>query len=365
MAVKPPAAPKPPTFAPKGSKAQKTYIWSIDSKGNLVKVEASVAKKSFATLNEKAQTALSQFLIQTNVTPTTNSMKTLWDKLVDGAASEFVNGRQNTPWDVLNTITKNTPINTGVTAIQIKDYSPVTANALVNSVAQSIGFDVTQLTDADRADFAAKLKEAAGESGKITTKTTTAEGTVTTVTPDLFDPKTFTENWLWSKVNFGDTSKLPTKAITNLTAINKLAKGYGIDYLSETELARMAVDFTSGKTNTNTIAKDFAAKAAKNYPLLAQRLIDNPGTTVMDLASPAISAIAKWLEIDPNSIDLSNPYLDKYLRPDGLAGKVEMPSMADFITTLKNSPDAEKTTWANEAARGAATSLARAMGFGI
>lgn len=42
-----------------------------------------------------------------------------------------------------------------------------------------------------------------------------------------------------------------------------------------------------------------------------------------------------------------------------------MPSMADFITTLKNSQDAEKTTWANEAARGAATGLARAMGFGV
>jgi hypothetical protein len=85
----------------------------------------------------------------------------------------------------------------------------------------------------------------------------------------------------------------------------------------------------------------------------------------MDLLNPAVNAIAKWLEIDPNSIDLTNPYLDKYARPDGAAGKTAMPSMADFITSLKNSPDAEKTTWANEAARGAATGLARAMGFGI
>jgi len=362
------AAPKPPVIniPAKGSKtAQKTYIWSVDSKGNLVKVEAGIAKKSFATLSEETQSALAQFLIRTNVSPTVSAQKSLWDKLVDGAASEYVKGKQNTPWDVLNTMYKNTPINEGITAIQVKDYSPVTANALLNTVAQSIGFDVTQLTDADKADFAAKVKEAAGESGKVTQKQTTAEGTVTTVTPDLFDAKVFTENWLWSKVNFGDTSKLPTKAISNLTAINKLAKGYGIDYLSESELARMAVDFTSGKTNANAIAAQFSDIAAKNYPKLAERLKANPGSSVLDLAAPAVSAIAKWLEIDPNSIDLTNPYLDKYLRPDGLAGKVDMPSMADFITTLKNSPDAEKTTWANEAARGAATSLARAMGFGV
>lgn len=363
MSVKTPPI---PTFGTKGSKkTPPTYIWTTDAKGNIVKMEASIAKKSFATLSEDAQTALAQQLINTNVVPTTTSLKSLWDKIVDGAVAEYKAGKQNTPWDVLKTIAKNTPVNTGITSTVLREYDPVTANAYLNNVAASIGFDINALTAADKADFAAKIKEAAGASGKQTTKVVTGEGTVTTVTPDLFDPKTFTENWLWAKVNLGDPTKLPSTAITALSSVKKILRNNGIDHLSPIEVNKLAVDIASGKKTANVLQAEFSAKAAQNYPLLADRLKANPEASVMDLLSPAVNAIAKWLEIDPNSIDLTNPYLDKYARPDGASGKVAMPSMADFITTLKNSPDAEKTTWANEAARGAATGLARAMGFGI
>ena len=357
-----------PTFSAKGSKtAQKTYIWSTDAKGNIVKMEASVAKKSFATLPESAQTALAQQLMNTNVVPTTTSLKSLWDKVVDGAVAQYKAGKKSTPWDVLKILAKNTPVNTGITSTVFKDYNPVIANAYLNNVAATIGFDINQLSDADKADFAAKMKEAASEFGKQTTRVINPKtgATETTTTPDLFDPKTFAENWLWTKVNIGDPSKLPTTAITALTSVKKILRNNGMDHLSEMEINKLAVNLASGKTSASALQADFSKRAAQNYPLLADRLLANPEASVMDLLSPAVNAIAKWLEIDPNSIDLTNPYLDKYARPDGASGKVPMPSMADFITSLKNSPDAEKTTWANEAARGAATGLARAMGFGV
>jgi hypothetical protein len=360
--------PPVPVFAAKGSKtAQKTYIWTTDAKGNIVKMEASIAKKAFATLPEASQTALAQQLINTNVVPTTTSLKSLWDKVVDGAVAEYKAGKQNTPWDVLKTLASNTPVNTGITSTVIKDYSPIVANAYLNNVAATIGFDINQLTDADKADFAAKIKEAASGFGKTTTKiiNPSTGATETSMTPDLFDPKTFAENWLWAKVNIGDPTKLPTTAITALTSVKKILRNNGIDHLSDLEINKLAVGLASGKTNASTLQAEYSAKAAQNYPLLADRLKANPEASVMDLLSPAVTAIAKWLEIDPNTIDLNNPYLDKYARPDGAAGKAAMPSMADFITTLKNSPDAEKTSWANEAARGAATGLARAMGFGV
>lgn len=368
---KPDMASKPmdiPTIPTKGStKKPPAYIWTIDDKGKVVKMEASVAKKAFATLPESAQTALAQQLMNTNVMPTTSSLKSLWDKIVDGAAAQYKAGKKSTPWDVLKTLAKNTPVNTGVTSTILKDYDPIVANAYLNNVAATIGFDVNQLTEADKADFAAKIKEAASGFGKTTTRVINPQtgATETTTTPDLFDPKAFAENWLWAKVNLGDPTKLPTTAITALSSVKKILRNNGIDELSPIEVNKLAVNLASGKVNAASLQAEYSQKAARNYPLLADRLLANPEASVMDLLSPAVSAIAKWLEIDPNTIDLTNPYLDKYARPDGAAGKVAMPSMADFITSLKNSPDAEKTTWANEAARGAATGLARAMGFGI
>ena len=85
----------------------------------------------------------------------------------------------------------------------------------------------------------------------------------------------------------------------------------------------------------------------------------------MDILDPAINLISKWLEIPKGDIGLNNQYLEKYARPDGVAGKLGMPSLYDLELQLKNSPDAEKTSWANESARQGATGLARAMGFGI
>lgn len=360
-----PGAPVLPSFGSKGSKKVKTYVWASDSKGNLVKVEASTAKKSFATLDEKQQTALAQYLISTNILPTTNALKSLWDKVIDGAVAEYKTGKQSTAWDVLGVLTANTPVQTGIISTQVREYDPVTANAYLNNIALTIGYDTTQLSDTDRADFASKIQSEAAASGKVTTKKVVSGGTETVVTPDVFDPKTFAENWLWSKVNLGDTTKLPASAVTSLASVNKILRGNGIDYLAPMEVNKLAVDLAAGKKSLASIQSDYHAQAIKNYPQLADRLTANPGSTVMDLASTAVSSIAKWLELDPDTIDLNNQYLDKYLRPDGPSGKQPIGSLADLVTTLKNSPEAEKTSWANDAAQNAATSLARAMGFGV
>ena len=360
-----PPPPLPIKIPAKGSKAQKTYIWFPDAKGELVKMESSVAKKSFATLTQTQQTALAQFLINTNVTPTTSSLKSVWDKVVDGAVAEYKAGKKSTPFDVLTTVLENTPINTGITETVVKDFSPMSANAYLNNVAATIGYDITALSDDERADFAVKLKEAAGESGKQTTRVTTAEGKVTTVVPDLFDPKAFAENWLWAKVNLDDVTKLPSSAVTQLTSVKKVLDGFNIDYLSQKEINQLSVDLASKKLTTQGIIDKYRPEAIKNYPHLADRLNANPNATVMDILDPAINIISKWLEIPKSEVKLNNKFLDKYARPDGVAGKVPMPSLYDLEVMVKTSEDADKTSWANEAARDGAVGLARAMGFGI
>lgn len=360
-----PEAPPIIKFPPKGGKAQKTYIWMPNAKGNLVKMEASTAKKSFATLPIQQKTLLAQYLLNTNRLVTDIGLKSLWGQIVDGAVAEYKGGNQSTPWDVLKTAADNNPITTGITNTQVVQYDPVTANALLNNIALGLKYDVSQLSDADRLDFASKLKDAAGISGKVTSVMKTSGGTETTVTPNLFDAKTFTENWIWAKINFGDTKSLPPKAISALSDVKGILRGMGIDHLSNVEVTNLARELGAGHVTKESIQAQYLPEAIKNYPLLADRLTKNPGSTVMDLASQPIALIAKWLEIDPETIDLTNPYLDKYLRPDGIAGKVPMQSSADLVTTLKNSADSDKTMWKNDAARSAATATARAMGFGV
>jgi len=351
-----------PSFGPKAGKI-KTYLWSTDSKGNFIKVEMSTTKRSFATLGQNDRVALDTYLISTGKVPSDSLRKTLWNTIVDGAVAEYKGGKKSTPWNVLSVLQAQAPEQ--ILDTRYINYDASSADATLNIVAKNIGFDTTQLTVEDRKAFAAAIADEAKASGKQTTRKTSTGGTETIVTPSTFDAKVFTENWLWAKTNLGDPSKLPTKAIASLSDVKKVLRNNGIDYLGQAEINKLAVDVAAGRTTPAAINSQFRADAIKNYPQLAQRLQDNPDLTVMDLAQPAVSAIAKWLEIDPTTIDLTNPYLDKYLRPDGVTGKQSTPSMADFITTLKNSPDAEKTSWAIDGARSAATGLARAMGFGV
>lgn len=361
---KPPAGPVLPKFESKGSGKAKTYLWTTDANGNLKKMEASTVKKSFGTLSYNDRVALDTYLISTGKTPTDTLRKTLWGIIVDGAVADYKTGKQGTPWDVLGIMQSQAPGN--IVNTSYVGYDKTSADATLNIVAKNLGFDTTQLTDADRNEFATAIAEEAKNSGKVIQKTASTGGMETVTTPSTFDAKTFAENWLWAKVNIGDTTKLPAKALTALTSVKSILASNGINYLGDKEINQLAVDLAHGTTNEAQLKTDYATKAAANYPQLADRILKNPGQyTVADLITPYTAAVAKYWEVDPATVSITDPVIDKAIRPDGTAGKLPMQSLADFITTLKNSPEAEKTSWAIDGARNAATGLARAMGFGV
>ena len=366
-----PAAPGLPVIPLKGStKKPPLYVWMPDKKGNLVRQEASIAKKAFATLGSDALVSLTEFLIQTNKQPTTAGLKSLWNTVIDGAAAQYKAGKKQSPWDVLNIVKNNTPITPGVYSSSYTQYDQSSADALLNVTARGIGFDINKLSATDRADFATKVATAAKESGKVTTKKTTEGGLESVTTPSTFNASTFAEQYLWTKVNIGDAKSLPTKAISSLNAIRSLAQANGLTGISPAEMTRMAIDVASGTTNVEALKLQFSEKAALEYPLYADRLKANPGVTVTDLVSSKLNAVAKWWEIDPNSFNLGDGsdaanIIDKAIRPDGATGKMPEMSNADFATLLKNHPKAEGTVWANEGARQSATGIARAMGYGV
>jgi hypothetical protein len=158
---------------------------------------------------------------------------------------------------------------------------------------------------------------------------------------------------------------LPTSVINQIDSLRSVAKANGLGYLSDKELANYAVQLSKGEVDLTSLQKEFNAKAAELYPLFGDRLRANPSLTVLDLVQPYISRMVKWWEIDPSTIDLDDPDLDKFIRPDGTAGKVQMGSLADWDNYLKMHPKADEATWAIEGARDLATGFGRVAGFGV
>ncbi len=366
MAENPAPPPAGPTIIipPKGSKKEKTYIWMPDGKGNLVKAEASIIKKSFAKLPVESQVALTEYLLGVaNRQPTDSARQNLWNDIVDGAVAAFKQGKKQSPWDVLDVMTKNNPGSTGITS-SITQYDRIASDALLNKIAKSIGFDVTVLSEEDKADFLAKVNVEAGASGKSTTRKASTGGYETITTPSLFDPKSFTEAYLWGKVTLEDVSKLPSTAIKQVASVKNLLNAYGINNLSSKEINQIGLDIASGTKTVDELKNELSVKAQNMYPAYADRLSKNPSLTMFDIAEPIIRTLATAWEMDPSQFDLADPNIMRFLNND-VTGKAPAASIAEVYDFAMTHENRQKTKAENDIARNKAVGVARAMGFGI
>lgn len=366
MTVKKPPAGLVINVPPKGSKAKVSYIWMPDKNGNLVKADASKVKKAFATLPEDAVLALQEYLVtvENKTNPTRAMRNTLWNSIVDGAIASFKDGKKESPWDVLKTLEKAAPDVTG-TSISYTEYDELTANALLSKVSKKIGFDIANLTDADKTEFFTKLQQEAKTSGKTVTRKAKDGGVEQVTTPSLFDAASFTESFLWAKVNLGDTTKLPSSAISSIAGVKSLLRAYNITNLSQKEINQLGVDLVSGAQSLDTIKVRYQQQAMKDYPALADRFAANPNLTVRDALEPILNTVAKLWEVDPESLDLNDPNIEKLARPDGVLGKSGPATVAEAYNFAINHSNFDKTMQGQGLARQAATGVARAMGFGI
>jgi hypothetical protein len=350
----------------KGSTKKVSYIWMPDKDGNLIKADAAKVKKAFTTLPEDAVLALQEYLIsvENKTNPTRAQRNTLWNSIVDGAVAAFKDGKKQSPWDVLKVLEKNAPDVTG-TSISYTEYDDLTANALLSKVSKKIGFDTANLSAADKAEFFNKLKEEAKTSGKTVTRRAKDGGVEQVTTPSLFDPVSFTESFIWAKVNLNDTTKLPSSAINNIAGVKSLLRAYNITNLSQKEINQLGIDLASGAKSVETIKLGFQQKAMKDYAAVADRFAANPNLTVRDVFEPILNTVAKLWEVDPETLDLNDPNIEKLIRPDGVVGKAQPASVADAYNFAINHPNFDKTLQGQGMARNAAIGAARAMGFGI
>lgn len=341
------------------------YIWMPDKNGNLVKEDSARVKKRFASLSKDAQRALADYVTTVqNRQPTDAARKTAFNSIIDAATEAFKQGKKATPWDILNRQIKNTPLAAGPT-ITYTNFDRLSADALLSKAARALGFKVA-FSDADFNDFLTKIQEAAKAGGKQRQQITRPDGTVEVIeTPGLFDANQFTQNYLWTKVNVADPKTIPTSVINQVDALKALANANGLGYLSSKELANFALQLAKGDIELGDLQRQFNTKAAELYPMFSERLKANPSLTVRDLAEPYINQMAKRWEIDPSQINLDNKDLDKFIRPDGTAGKVPMGSLAEWDQYLITHPNADKTTWAIKDAGQLGAAFARMSGYGV
>ena len=83
------------------------------------------------------------------------------------------------------------------------------------------------------------------------------------------------------------------------------------------------------------------------------------------IGGTVLRAIADTWEVDVNSLDLNDPFIDKLIRPDGVIGKAAPASVGEAKMAAMAHPNRDKTQGGIRDATSAATELARALGFGI
>jgi hypothetical protein len=256
--------------------------------------------------------------------------------------------------------------------------TPIGAKQLLESIATDIQF-TGKFSKEDVAAFVSAYNQKANEqldtvvreaketikTGKTADVSETVKNIITTKYPSFFDPKTFTRDFIWSKVNFADEKALGAKALDALTEARSIAKAFNLSTVSEVEIQNTAKQIASGKISASDYKTQLAAKAAVEYPQYADRLKTTPNATVRDLVNPVLKVIADAWEVSVDSLDLKDPFIDKLIRPDGVIGKLSPASVGEAMNAAMAHPNRDKTKGAIQDATTAATQFARALGFGV
>ena len=183
--------------------------------------------------------------------------------------------------------------------------------------------------------------------------------------PSFFKPLDFAKNFVWSKIDFKDQSKLGAKALDAFAKVRGLVDKFQLFGISENEMRIAAKQVAMGEKSIEDYNVELQQIASKEYPQFADRFAKDPTLTTYDIALPVISMLAKTWQMDPKTIKMDNPYVMSYLNYAGPDGKGQQPSYYDLLLKAKNDPKYDLTEQANTDARDAAVGLSRAFGFGV
>lgn len=255
-----------------------------------------------------------------------------------------------------------------------------TARALMELAAENAGY-TGKFSTADIAQFIKEFdaeqnrqieKVVTTSAQKVTPGGTTPgavdkaiESTAKTEFPSFFNPSQFAQDWVWNKVNFKDEKTLGAKSLDVLAQVRGLVDSFQLLGVSDAEAKVAAKQITMGKKTIAEYTIELQKIAMKEYPQFADRFKLDPTLTTYDIASPAIDIVAQVLEIDKKAVKLDHPVVRAYTDYAGADGKGTPPSRYQLKLMAKQLPAYKETEQANNEARDSATSLGRALGFGV
>jgi len=117
----------------------------------------------------------------------------------------------------------------------------------------------------------------------------------------------------------------------------------------------------SGDILPDQVANELHSRAISMFPGLAPQI--QQGKTLRDAADPWLQAIASTWEVDANSLDLNNDFVQRVLNNQDEKGNVAPMNLYEAKKTARRSPQFDYTSTAKEEKTGIASKILKDFGF--
>lgn len=179
------------------------------------------------------------------------------------------------------------------------------------------------------------------------------------ITEEAFD-KGLDDNQLDLKALGATTGRLGGTPLGAVESLKQYADAFGVSY-QDKDYDSWSRNIFSGTTTTEDLQLKIRQDAASSFPAYADQI--NKGVSMDAMASAYKSSMASILEIDPDSITYTNPYLRRALQNVGADGKASITPLWQFERQLKQTKQWEYTDNAKDTMDSMSLRVLRDMGL--
>jgi hypothetical protein len=266
-------------------------------------------------------------------------LKSIFDKAVKNVwtADRFVAELRGTKW--------------------FKHHSANVRNAILQETADPSTYK------ADVAQMKASVKDAYGTMfGNIPVSDRTVHAWAETAHRMGWSQAQLTDH-LVSAVNFNKQMKntdLGGQAGQLSQQLDQLMTNYGVNN-TDTWKASQMKNILSGSDTIEGMTNRIREQAKQQYKAFANEI--DGGATVADVASPYMQKMADLLELDPNSLSVSNGLIQKALKATNKQGAPAAMDMGDFANSVRQDSRWQYTDNAKQQAAGVTSNLLNSFGL--
>lgn len=327
-----------------------------------VKVSDVATKDNYASLYQLAGSSKSDgfakirsMLISAGViskgTRSLASIQSAWDSVLQGAIGDNLD-----PATYLNNIKKQGIGLDTATTQGPTDYSQITVwdPTKTKDYITQLFIDLVhrEPTAGEIADYGAQLKDAQKKNASKTSYTKDSKGKTVATTTGGLDEQQFITDLIKKNPDYIKGKESATGAA--LAKVREVALANGLT-MSDADLAKYAEQVRNGEP-VEQVGSIFRKIAGVSQPKYVQELL-NSGVDLATIYQPYKSAMASTLEIDPNTIKLSDPALS-----NAITGEKTLTS-SEFQRALRKDSRWQYTNNAREEAASAATQILKDFGF--